>query len=230
LTNLESVVLSLGGSILIKDEKPDTVYIRALSKVLLGLSAKYKLFIVTGGGRIARHYITAGRDLGADESYLDEMGIEVTRLNARLMIAALGERAVHTPPKNYEEALHAAKSHSIVVMGGVSPGITTDAVSALMAERAKAKRLVNATSVDGAYTDDPNRNPDAKKIPKMSHKELVSLVGLAPSRAGPNNVFDPVGARVLERSKIAMSIVDGRDLANLREAIEGRAFKGTLVR
>jgi uridylate kinase len=227
---LESVVLSLGGSILIKDEKPDTVYIRALSKVLLGLSAKYKLFIVTGGGRIARHYITAGRDLGADESYLDEMGIEVTRLNARLMIAALGERAVHTPPKNYEEALHAAKSHSIVVMGGVSPGITTDAVSALMAERAKAKRLVNATSVDGAYTDDPNRNPDAKKIPKMSHKELVSLVGLAPSRAGPNNVFDPVGARVLERSKIAMSIVDGRDLANLREAIEGRAFKGTLVR
>jgi uridylate kinase len=227
---VESVVLSLGGSVLIKDAKPDTAYIRALSKILIGLSAKYKLFIVTGGGRVARYYITDGRELGADESYLDEMGIEVTRLNARLMIAALGERACHAPPKNYEEALHAAKSHSIVVMGGVSPGITTDAVSALMAERAKAKRLVNATSVDGAYTDDPDKNPDAKKIPKMSHKELVSLVGTNPSMAGPNNVFDPVGARVLERSKIAMSIVDGRDLANLREAIEGKAFKGTLVR
>ena len=72
---MESVVLSLGGSVLIKDDKPDTAYLRALSKVLIGLSSKYKLFIVTGGGMIARTYIKAGRDLGADESYLDEMGI-----------------------------------------------------------------------------------------------------------------------------------------------------------
>jgi uridylate kinase len=66
-------------------------------------------------------------------------------------------------------------------------------------------------------------------IPRMSHRELVSLVSLTPSGAGPNNVFDAVGARVLERSKIVMSIVDGRDLANLRDAIEGKAFSGTLV-
>lgn len=226
---MESVVLSLGGSVLMKDEKPDTAYIRALSKVLIGLSSKYSLFIVTGGGTIARHYIRAGRDLGADESYLDEMGIEVTRLNARLLIVALGERACQSPPKNYDEAQHAAKNHAIVVMGGVSPGITTDAVSALLAERVKAKRLVNATSVNGAYTEDPKKNPDAKMIPRMSHRELVSLVSLTPSGAGPNTVFDPVGARVIERSKIVLSIVDGRDLANLREAIEGKAFSGTLV-
>jgi uridylate kinase len=229
LTTVDSVVLSLGGSVLIKDDKPDTAYIRALSKVLIGLSTKYKLFIVTGGGKVARHYITAGRELGADETFLDDMGIEVTRLNARLMIVALGDRACHAPPMDYDEALHAAKNHSMVVMGGVSPGITTDAVSALLAERVKAKRLVNATSVDGAYTEDPKKNPDAKKIPRMSHKELVSLVSVTPSGAGPNNVFDAVGARVLERSNIVMSIVDGRDLANLREAIEGKAFNGTLV-
>jgi uridylate kinase len=230
LTTVESVVLSLGGSVLIKDEKPDMAYIRALSKVLIGLSSKYKLFVVTGGGMVARNYIRAGRDLGADESYLDEMGIEVTRLNARMLIIALGDRACHSPPKNYDEAQHAAKDHSIVVMGGVSPGITTDGVSALLAERVKAKRLVNATSVDGAYTDDPKKNPYAKFIPRMKHEELVSLVSITPSGAGPNTVFDPVGARVLERSKIALSIVDGHDLANLREALEGKAFKGTLVK
>lgn len=227
---MESVVLSLGGSVLIKDDKPDTTYIRALSKILIGLSSKYKLFVVTGGGMVARNYIRAGRDLGADESYLDEMGIEVTRLNARLLIVALGDRACHSPPRNYDEAQHAAKSHTIVVMGGVSPGITTDAVSALLAERVKAERLVNATSVDGAYTDDPKKNPDAKFISRMKHEELVSLVSITPSGAGPSTVFDPVGARVLERSKISLSIVDGRDLANLREAIEGKAFKGTLVK
>jgi uridylate kinase len=226
---METVVLSLGGSVLIRDEEPDTAYLRSVSKVLIDLSEKYRLFVVTGGGKVARNYIKAGRELGADESYLDEMGIEVTRLNARLLILALGERACHAPPKNYEEAMHAAATHSIVVMGGVSPGITTDAVSALLAERAKARRLVNATSVDGAYTEDPKKSKDARLIPKMSHDELVALVSRAPSGAGPSTVFDQVGARVLSRSKILLSIVDGRDLSNLRDALEGKAFKGTIV-
>jgi len=213
---------------MIRDEG-DTAYLRKLAKILIGLSSSYKLFIVTGGGKVARYYIRAGRELGADESLLDEMGIDVTRLNARLLITALGDRAVHVPPKDYDEALHAAKTSSIVVMGGVSPGITTDAVSALLAERVKAKRVVNATSVDGAYTADPKTDPNARMIPRMKHKDLVALVSGTHSGAGPNIVFDPVGAKVLERSRIALSIVDGTDLSNLRDAIEGKKFKGTLV-
>lgn len=198
-------------------------------RYLIGLSANQKLYVVTGGGKIARYYIHVGRELGADESFLDEMGIEVTRLNARLLIVALGDHAYHVPPKNYDEALHAGRTHSIVVMGGVSPGITTDAVSALLAERVKAERLVNATSVDGAYTSDPAKVPEAVRIPKMSHKDLVALVSATPGGAGPNTVFDPVGARVLERSKISLAIVAGRDLPNLRDALEGKRFKGTIV-
>ena len=225
---MEPVVLSLGGSVLIKDDG-DTSYLRKLAKILIGASAKYKLYVVTGGGRIARYYIKVARELGADESFLDEMGIDVTRLNARLMIVALGDKAYHVPPKDYDEALRAGKTHSIVVMGGVSPGITTDAVSALLAERVKAKRLVNATSVDSAYTADPAINSSAQRIPKMTHKELVALVSGTPSGAGPSTVFDPVGARVLERSKISLSIVDGRDLPNLMDALEGKKFKGTVV-
>ena len=228
MTTMEPVVLSLGGSVLIEDEG-DTSYLRKLAKILIGVSANCKLYIVTGGGKTARYYINVGRELGADESFLDEMGIEVTRLNARLVIVALGDRAYHVPPKNYDEALHAGRTHSIVVMGGVSPGITTDAVSALLAERVRAKRLINATSVDGAYTSDPAKDPEAVKIPKMTHKELVALVSATPSGAGPNTVFDPVGARILERSKISLAIVAGRDLANLRDALEGRRFKGTIV-
>lgn len=224
---MEPVVLSLGGSVLVRDEG-DTSYIRKLAKILIGVSARHKLYIVTGGGRIARYYIKLGRDLGADESFLDELGIEVTRLNARVLITALGDRANHVPPKNYDEAVHAGRTHSIVVMGGVSPGITTDAVSALLAERVRARRLVNATSVDGAYTADPKKDPNAKLIPAMTHKELVTLVGHS-TGAGPNNVFDPVGARVLERSKISLAVVDGNDLANLRDALEGKKFKGTIV-
>ena len=228
MSAMEPVVLSLGGSVLVKEEA-DTSYIRKLSKILIGVSANVKLYVVTGGGKVARYYIRAGRELGADESSLDEMGIEVTRLNARLLITALGEKASHVPPKNYDEAVHAGKTHSIVVMGGVSPGITTDAVSALLAERVKARRLVNATSVDGAYTADPKKDPHATRIPKLTHKELITLVASTPAGAGPNTVFDSVGAKVLERSKIELSIVDGTDLANLRDALEGKKFNGTIV-
>jgi uridylate kinase len=224
---MEPVVLSLGGSVLVREEG-DTAYIRKLAKILIGISSNFKLYVVTGGGKIARYYIRVGRDLGASESFLDESGIEVTRLNARLLITALGDHACHSPPKNYDEAVHAGKTCSIVVMGGVSPGITTDAVSALLAERVKARRLVNATSVDGAYSADPKKDPKAHRIPTMTHKEFINLVGHS-TGAGPNNVFDPVGARVLERSNISLAIVDGNELANLRDALEGKKFKGTTV-
>lgn len=225
---MEPVVLSLGGSVLVRDEN-DISYLRKLAKILIGVTASQKLYVVVGGGKIARYYINEGRELGADESFLDEMGIAVTRLNARLLIVALGDHAYHKPPKDYDEALHAGRTHSIVVMGGVSPGITTDAVSALLAERVRARRLVNATSVDGAYTSDPAKDPTATKIPKMTHKELVNLVSSTPPGAGPNIVFDPVGARILERSKISLAIVAGRDLPNLFEALQGNKFKGTIV-
>src|SRR4030065_1713359 len=114
---MEPVVLSLGGSVLVRDEG-DTSYIRKIAKILIGISANKKLYVVTGGGRIARYYIRAGRDLGADEGYLDEMGIEVTRLNARLLITALGDHANHSPPRSYDDAVHSGRLHSIVVLGG----------------------------------------------------------------------------------------------------------------
>jgi uridylate kinase len=194
------------------------------------VSTKRKLLIVTGGGRVARYYIRSARALGAPETLLDEMGIAVTRLNARLLSVALGERSTSVPPVDYDEAVAASQSHDIVVMGGVSPGITTDAVSAMLAERAHAPLLVNATSVDGAYTADPKFDPSAKRIPKMSYDELVSLVSGTPAGAGPNIVFDPVGSDVVRRAGIVLSIVDGRDIPNLRAALLGEEFNGTVVR
>jgi len=225
---MDTVVLSLGGSILVEDEDP-TNYISRLSQMLLELSSSMKIFVVTGGGKIARYYIRSGRALGATEQHLDVMGIEATRLNARLLIVALGGYACPDPPRDYEEAVRAAASHTIVVMGGVSPGITTDAVSALLAERVNADRLINATSVDGAYTADPRKDVCAKRIPRMSHTELVELVSGSVTGAGPNIVFDPIGAGVLARSRIPLVIVDGRSTKNLRLALEGRECTGTLV-
>lgn len=225
---MDVVVLSLGGSVLVKDEDP-SAYLEELAKTLVDVSSRAKVYVVAGGGRIARFYIRAGRALGASEQYLDLMGIDATRLNARLVIAALKGHACPEPPKDYDEAVRAGASYPIVVMGGVTPGVTTDAVSARLAERVRATRLVNATSVDGAYTADPKKDVCAKRIPRMSHEELVKLVSGTAKGAGPTTVFDPVGADVLMRARIRLVIVDGRSMKNLGLALEGKECVGTVV-
>lgn len=225
---MDTVVISVGGSILIQD-KDDMTYIRKLAKVLIGKTANHKLYVVTGGGRVAREYIRIGRELGASESFLDEIGIDVTRLNARLLITALGEHAYHVPAKTIEEALHAGATHQIVVMGGLHPGFTTDAVAAMMAERVGAARLVNATSVQGVFTADPNKDPKAKMIKKMTYDELIQIVDKSAHEAGPNIVFDPLAAKIVKRSGIKTMVCDGRNLPVLMNAIDDEEFPGTLI-
>lgn len=225
---METVVVSVGGSILLP-EGDDPAFVRNLAELLLKVSERARLYIVAGGGRIARFYIDLGRKLGADESFLDDMGIDTTRLNAKLLIAALGARAYHQPAATIEEALGAGKSHEIVVTGGFHVSMTTDACAALLAERLKAARLINATSVDGVYTADPAKDRSAQRLSTVSHAELVALVQKDEHRAGPNVVFDPLGAKIIARAKIPMVVLDGRDLLNLRRAILGEPCEGTRV-
>jgi len=225
---MDIVVISLGGSILIQD-KDDIVFFKRLAKVLIDKSAEHKLFVVTGGGKAAREYIHLGRELGATETYLDEIGIDITRLNARLLITALGETAYHIPARIIEEALQAGKTHQIVVMGGLHPGFTTDAVSAMMAERVGAARLVNATSVPGVFTADPIKDPNAKMIVKMTYDELIGIVDKGERGAGPHIVFDPLAARIVKRSHMKTIVCDGRNLPALMRAIDGDGAAGTLI-
>ena len=114
-------------------------------------------------------------------------------------------------------------------MGGTHPGQTTDAVAALAAEKIKATRLVNATSVDGVYTEDPKTNPAAKRIDRMTFKELLEKVVYAKMEAGSSFIFDPLGAKLISRSKIQTAVVFGRDLQQLSNAIKGQPFVGTLI-
>ena len=68
------------------------------ARFLVKMSKSYQPIIITGGGKIARHYISHARSSGADESTLDELGIEISRLNAKLLIYALKDKAYPHPP------------------------------------------------------------------------------------------------------------------------------------
>ena len=123
----------------------------------------------------------------------------------------------------------ASRTGKIVVMGGVTPGQTTDAVAAVLAERSGASLLVNLTSVDGIYSTDPRKDPRAERFSRITHDRLVSLIAGARLDAGANTVIDLVAAKVLERSGIPLLVLDGRDPDTLYRAVCTGSYDGTLV-
>ena len=221
------IVLSLGGSILAKDLDPDRFL--KYAEVLRHISKKHTIIVVTGGGESARHYIGAARAMGADEVTCDYIGIEITRLNARLLAVALGPDAFPDIPTNYLEAAKAIRPGKVVVMGGVTPGQTTDAVAAILAEYLRADLLTIATSIDGVYSSDPNCDPTAVKYDKISPEKLINIVMAIEMKAGSKSPVDPVAAKIIERCKLDALVMDARDPTLLRKILDGDATKKSPV-
>jgi len=187
------------------------------------------LVVVAGGGGFPRVYINAARRLGANETLCDQIGIEGTRLNARLLIAGLGEDAYPNIPTNVQEIGAAFESGKIVVLGGLYPAQSTDAVAAITSELIGASMLIKATDTDGVYTADPKRDPKAKKLDEISCPELLRMSLRESAGAGEYELFDPVAIRIIERSKIPTWFIDGRKPENIGRVIRGERL-GTLIR
>ena len=222
------LVISVGGSVLIPSL--DQHRLNEWADALINLyKAGIQVFAVVGGGGEARRYIKACRDVGLDEATSDEIGIRVTRINASLLIGALKEYAYPRVAESYLQAKEYAVSGKIVVMGGVAPGQTTDAVSAVLAEETGSAMLVNMTAVDGIYSADPKTDPNAKKFDVMTSQDLIDLIMKEKMNAGSNMVIDLVAAKVTERSGIPLVVIDGRNPENVVKALVNGEFNGTVV-
>ena len=181
-----------------------------------------QLIVVTGGGKNARKYIEAARKLGASEAVCDQIGILVTRLNARLLITSMGDDAYPKVPETIEDLRLYFESGKVIVMGGLQPGHSTNAVTALAAESIGASVLVNLTNVDGVYTADPKKDPKAKKFDEISTDKLLSLISGEEMTAGSYELLDPVSVRIIERSHIPTWIVSGEDPENFLKILKGK--------
>ncbi|RLF63068.1 MAG: hypothetical protein DRN31_03180 [Thermoplasmata archaeon] len=116
-----------------------------------------------------------------------------------------------------------------VVMGGTTPGHSTDAVGAMLASAVKADRFVIATDVDGIYDSDPKKNKDAKKFDSISIKELRRLSPDTWDKAGKSSAIDGIACRIIDENRISTYVVNGKDLESLENAIYGREFRGTII-
>jgi uridylate kinase len=225
---MQSVVLSLGGS-LVNPGTPDSQYVASLARLLR--STKHKFGIVVGGGKLARKWADDARKKGASEFEADEAAIEATKKNAQFVIDIMKKDCNRVVCNTFESAREQFKRHRFVVMGGTIPGITTDSDAVLLAECLKAKRILNLSNIDGIYNDNPVRNHNAKKFTKMSYAQLIDLAGKNDLRkAGTHFVFDFLACKLIHRSKIEAHFVHGRNLLDVRKAIEGKPHGGTVVK
>src|SRR5215218_9102014 len=219
------VVIKLSGRVFGDDAR---VELKKYAGMLSEVSDRVQPMVVAGGGKIARHYINIARGFGSDEASLDIMGIEVSRLNAKLLITALGEQAYSQVPKNLDEVTIAAESGKIVIVGGLHPGQSTNATSALIAEKVRAFRFLNATDVDGIYDLDPNISRNAKLLNEITVNECMEILKDGSSMAGTYDLMDIVALKVIERSKIPTRVLRS-DITNIKNAIIGTHHIGTEI-
>ena len=209
------LVIKLSGSVF--NFKTTSKSLKDYAQVLLDIQTKVQPVVVSGGGIIARHYVNLARSLGSDESSLDEMGIEISRLNAMLLSAALGDSVYPVIPSNLEEISIACQSGKIIVSGGLHPGQSTNATAALICEKIKADRFLNATDVDGIYDSDPKKNAKAKMFKEITIKKCLDLLNNESTQAGNYELMDIVAMKVIERSKIPTYVIksDPKVIRNL---------------
>lgn len=219
------IVIKLSGSIFGMN---DVKTIKDYASFLVKISKVCQPVVVAGGGRIARHYISNARSSGADESTLDELGIEISRLNAKLLIYALKNKAYPHPPTTLQEIRHAVDGGLVVVAGGLHPGQSTNGTAALIAEKIKAVKFLNATDVDGVYDKDPNKYKNAKKFKRMGLRDLRKMLVREDSVAGGYDLMDIVALKVIERSKIKTRILKA-DLKDLEKAVKGDTIGTEIV-
>jgi uridylate kinase len=221
------IVIAIGGSILLQSY--DYKKFQEYSDILKELYDEHELFVVVGGGKPARDYINIVRELNGGEAQCDDIGIEVTRLNAKLLLTSLGDFAYQKIPHNFQEALEYSAMGKIIVMGGTEPAHSTDAVSAILAEYIKADMLINLTSVDGMYTKDPNKYDDAELISKITAKEMLEFISGKDTKAGTYEFFDMTAIQMIKRSSLKTVIANGYDSQNLLRVINGDKIGTTII-
>lgn len=224
------IVISIGGSLLTKELSAGNF--KKYADVLLKLKKDgHKIIAVCGGGRTCRDYRNIAKNFTSDSKKLDFIGIMATHLNAATFVSALGNQGYLITWKPLHAALKEAKNFfgkKIIVAAGYDVGCSTDYDAAKLAEIVDADLLINASNIDGVYSDDPKKNPAAKKFGRLTHEEFSKIILKNPQSPGEYRLFDVSAARLIEKLKLKTIVVDGTDPQEILRAVSG-SHNGTTI-
>lgn len=229
------ILLKLSGEALNGGDKsqiinPDILeqYAKAVKTVV---ETGCEVAIVIGGGNIFRG---AAQKSGIDRSQGDYMGMLATVINGMAIQSALESEGVKTrllsaikmeqiaEPFIRRRAIRHLEKGRVVIFGAGTgnPYFSTDSGGALRAVEIGADVLLKGTSVDGVYSDDPRKNPDATKYDEISFDEVIGK-GL--------KVMDMTAFTLCKENKLPIIVFDMNQNDNLLKLVEGQTI-GTLVK
>ncbi len=182
------VLLKLSGEALAGDAKTGidpAILNQVVDEICEIAEMGVEVAVVVGAGNIFRGSL--GVELGIERSTGDFMGMLATVMNALALQNALQQKnrpaRVLTAIEMKDVAdyytvdsarKYLAAGEIIIAAGGTGhPFFTTDTASSLRAVELKADVMLKATRVDGVYTSDPEKDPDAKRMAKISYHEVI---------------------------------------------------------
>lgn len=221
------IVLRIGGSVIASPI--NQTLIGEYADLLKALKKEgHNVAVVVGGGALAREFIKVAKNLGLAERAQDEIAISVSRIFAQIFIEKLGKFGCGSVPLTVEDAVKCVCDRKIAVMGGLKPGMTTDAVAALIAERLNADLLIKATDQEGVYDKDPKKHADAVLLKHLRFDDLPKFFAENRHKAGIHQIIDPEAIKILKRMKVKFVVVNGFKLENVLLAVEGKSV-GTII-
>ncbi|MEJ7554752.1 MAG: UMP kinase [Aquificaceae bacterium] len=189
--------------------------------------------IVIGGGNIFRGI--EGLEIGIDRATGDYMGMLATVINALALqsaleriaqiptrvLSAIEMRQIAEPYIRRRAIRHLEKGRVVIFAAGTgNPFFSTDTAGALRAIEIGADLLIKATKVDGIYTDDPLKNPNAEFIQEIAYLEAINR-GL--------RVMDYTAMTLCKENKLPILVLNIKKPGNLLRAVMGERV-GSLVR
>jgi uridylate kinase len=221
------IVLRIGGSVIASPINPELI--EKYSHLLTDLKKKgHELVVVVGGGKLARDLITVAKKIGLDEAAQDRIAISASRVFAQLLMEKLDEAGCRKIPTSVEEVVEFQNQGKIIIMGGLKPGMTTDSVAALVAEKIKAQLVLKATDQDGIYDKDPKKHSDAVKLDRVRLDDLSRVFAEDKHKAGIHQILDPEAVRILARYHVKVVVVNGFKPNNVLVAVSGKNI-GTII-
>jgi uridylate kinase len=220
-------IISLGGSLVVPNNI-DIKFIKQFKNIIEEkIKENKKFIIIVGGGKIARNYQDAAKSLiKVSNEDLDWLGIHATRINAHLLLTIFRKYAYYRIIKNPKEKVKFKEK--ILIAAGWKPGFSTDYDAVLLAKTYNSDTIINLTNIDYVYDKDPNKFKDAKPFKEISWKDYLKLIEQKwiPGMSAP---FDPLASRLAQKFKFKVVIINGKKLKNLKNYLENRKFKGTII-
>lgn len=191
----------------------------------------WEVAIVIGGGNIFRGI--SGTESGFDRLKGDQMGMLATVINSLALENAIlrtgGKAKVFTSIRmepvgelyNRDKVLEVMKNKTVSILSGGTgnPFFTTDTAAALRAVEIRADVLLKGTRVDGVYTSDPEKNPDAEKFNEISFEEVIDK---------RLKVMDSTAFTMCRENNMPVIVFNMNKSGNLKKLFDGNII-GTLV-